>query len=119
MGLGIRKSDVKKAIEKSGGIVSTVAKRLKCDWHTAKKHIVKFKMDAMMVAEKESLLDLAESKLISNIQDGDNTAIIFFLKTQGKERGYIERNEMIAKLETDNIMIMLPTNNRDKSNGND
>ena len=42
---------------------------------------------------EESLLDLSESKLLENIQNNDNTCIIFHLKTKGKKRGYIEKQE--------------------------
>ncbi len=38
----------------------------------------------------DSLLDFAESKLMSNIKDGKETSLIFFLKTRGKKRGYSE-----------------------------
>ena len=41
----------------------------------------------------ESLLDFAESKLVEHINDGDITSLIFFLKTKGKKRGYVERSE--------------------------
>ncbi len=41
----------------------------------------------------ESLIDYAESMLMSNIKDGKETSIIFYLKTKGKERGYVERVE--------------------------
>ena len=43
---------------------------------------------------KESLLDLAECKLLENIEDNQNIAIIFYLKTKGKKRGYIEKQEV-------------------------
>jgi hypothetical protein len=40
------------------------------------------------------MVDVAESKLMAKIDAGDTTAIIFFLKTQGKGRGYVERQEV-------------------------
>ena len=43
---------------------------------------------------QDSLLDLAESKLLENIENNENTAIIFYLKTKGKKRGYIEKQEV-------------------------
>ena len=48
----------------------------------------------VLVEAREGALDLAESKLIKLIKEGNLTAIIFFLKTQGKHRGYVERQEL-------------------------
>ena len=42
---------------------------------------------------KESLIDRAEGVLHGLIGDGNVPAVLFFLKTQGKKRGYIERTE--------------------------
>lgn len=42
----------------------------------------------------EVVLDFAESKLFSRIEEGSDTATIFFLKCKGKKRGYIEKLEI-------------------------
>ena len=39
-------------------------------------------------------LDFAESALHNNIREGKETSTIFFLKTRGKKRGYIEKTEV-------------------------
>ena len=39
-------------------------------------------------------LDFAESQLHKQIGDGSTAATIFYLKTKGKKRGYIERQEI-------------------------
>lgn len=44
----------------------------------------------------ESSLDFAESCLKKQIKDGNTTATIFYLKTKGKARGYIETHEIIG-----------------------
>lgn len=44
----------------------------------------------------EAILDFAESKLMEHINDGDVTSLIFFLKTKGKARGYVERTENVV-----------------------
>lgn len=48
----------------------------------------------------ESLGDLAESKLMMAINEGNLTAIIFYLKTKHKGRGYIEGQEIKATVST-------------------
>lgn len=44
--------------------------------------------------------DFVESKLLKTIKDGDTTAIIFYCKTKLKNRGYVERHEVQADVQT-------------------
>lgn len=91
------KRRVEQAIKGSGGLIATVAKKLGCKWETANGYIKKYELQNLIEDERETMLDLAESKLLSNIQKGDNASIFFYLKTQGKKRGYIERSEVTGK----------------------
>jgi len=43
---------------------------------------------------QEGLIDLAESKLLDNIKSGKTNEILFYLRTKGKYRGYVERQEI-------------------------
>lgn len=49
---------------------------------------------------EEEGLDFAEYKLLDLIKSGDRTAILFYLKCKGKERGYIERKEFSGSFTT-------------------
>ena len=48
---------------------------------------------ALVDEVKEEQIDLAECELRKLVKSGNITAVIFTLKTIGKERGYIERTE--------------------------
>lgn len=52
-------------------------------------------LSQIVFEERESFLDVAENKLYDAIEDGNVVATIFFLKTQGKSRGYVERAELV------------------------
>jgi hypothetical protein len=66
---------------------------------------------------KELQIDVAEAALLKKIKAEDTTAIIFYLKTQGRDRGYTERRE-ITGVNGDPIKIgnfdiaQLPTETR-------
>lgn len=107
MSLNLQKHDIEKAIKDSKGLVSIVAKRLNCSWHSADKYIKEFELTGLMKDEKESLKDFAESKLIENINANDTTSILFFLKTQAKDRGYQEKTniDVKANIVQKNVMV--------------
>ncbi len=83
------------AIPGTGGIVTAIAKKVGCDWSTAKKYIGAHPtVQAAYNDECESVLDLAEAKTIQLIQAGDAQMIRYYLSTKGKRRGYVERQEL-------------------------
>ena len=78
----------------AGGILTTAARKLGCASCTVYEYLQRFPALKDVLAEaRESSVDLAESKLIEAIKADNLTAIIFYLKTQGKSRGYSERSE--------------------------
>lgn len=85
----IKQQDVLDAIKDSGGIISTIARRLHCNWNTAKTYCDKWESTkAALQEEKETTLDTAEIKIRDAINAGDINIIKWFLSTKGKERGY-------------------------------
>ena len=86
------------AIPKSAGIISTIATRVGCDWHTAKKYIENYPtVKRAYDNEVERMLDLTESELLKKIQEGDFPAIKYYLSTKGKRRGFVESHEITGE----------------------
>ena len=86
------------AIRESNGLLTLAAKRAGLGYTTVWRYTQDYPSVAQAVMEaKEKMLDFTESKLYEKIKEGDNAAIIFFLKTQGKKRGYIERQEVTGE----------------------
>lgn len=94
-GNGFKAEDVIAAIEGSRGFVTEIAKRLGCGRTYVYTLIEKYPTAKRVLQdEREGLKDFAEGKLLEQIKAGNMTAIIFYLKTQGKDRGYVERQEI-------------------------
>lgn len=55
-------------------------------------------------AVQEELLDLAEEKLLELIREKNVAAIIFYLKTKAKDRGYVERSEVASRIDGELII---------------
>jgi hypothetical protein len=93
------KTDTKKkamiaALESSLGVVSPACQRTGV---SRAQHYKWLNTDGDYRKQVESIagiaLDFAESELHAKIKSGDTTSIIFYLKTKGKGRGYVERVE--------------------------
>lgn len=83
------------ALEKCLGVVTDacnavgIARKTHYEWYNNDPEY-KSAVDEL----KDVALDFAVSALHRLIQNGDTAATIFYCKTQGKRRGYIERQEL-------------------------
>jgi len=92
---GHNKKAIIEALKKSLGVVTTACEKAGIGTSTFYNWL---KVDKDFAEEVESMddvaLDFVESKLFENIDNNKTAEIIFYLKTRGKKRGYIERQEI-------------------------
>ena len=91
------------AIPGTGGIVSAIARKVGCEWNTAKKYIDNYPtVRAAYDAECEAMLDLAESAVLRNIKlaaqgEGDTADAKWYLTKKGKRRNYGDAVEVTGE----------------------
>ena len=91
----IKKESLLKSLEQSLGVVTVACKKADIPRSTYYKWLNEDEAFAKQVRDIENVaLDFAESQLHTQIGDGNTSATIFYLKTKGKKRGYIERQEI-------------------------
>ena len=61
-------------------------------YYNWRKNDSQFRSDCEEIEERN--LDLAEMKLLNAIREGKTAELLFYLKTKGKKRGYVERQEI-------------------------
>jgi len=89
-----KKEKLLKALAKSLGVVSTACKSVNISRDTHYRYMKEDGEYRVKVRELENIaLDFAESHLHALIKEGNPSATIFFLKTKGKVRGYIETTD--------------------------
>ena len=84
----------------TGGIISTIAKRVGCVWNTAKAYIEKHpSVKRAYDDECERVLDLAETVIIDSITKSDTQTAKWYLMMRGRGRGYAQttRSEVTGK----------------------
>jgi len=90
-----KKKAMLEALERTLGVVSPAAEAANIE---RKSHYnwmnddPEYKADVEAIQEKA--IDFAENALHRLIKEGNPASTIFFLKTKGKKRGYIERQEI-------------------------
>lgn len=91
----MKQEDVLQAIQGSGGVMSTIAKRLDCAWNTARTWCNNWEETRQALDDEcQKILDLAESKLYESISSGNTQDAKWLLSTKGKSRGYSSKHEI-------------------------
>ncbi len=104
---------VLEAIEGSGGVVSTIARRLDVSWYTADRYVKKWtKTREAFEAELEKIKDMAESAIMRSIKEGNTQDAKWFLARKAKDRGYADKLEVEGKNETVITVFEIPDNGR-------
>tara|TARA_R110000772_G_scaffold39545_2_gene92896 strand:- start:522 stop:1112 length:591 start_codon:yes stop_codon:yes gene_type:complete len=92
------------ALEQSMGVVATACETLnisRTNHYKWMKESPEYKENYDDLSNKA--LDYAETQLMKMIGRGNTAAVIFFLKTKGKDRGYVERQEFKVQQETPDL----------------
>ena len=89
------KKAILEALEQSLGVVTSACKKVGVGRTTFYGWLADDEDFAKQVKDIENVaLDFAESQLHKQIKDGNASSTIFYLKTKGKKRGYVERSEV-------------------------
>ena len=92
------------ALKSSMGIVSTACEVVGIDRSTYYRYYNNDEVFRNECNDIENLvIDFAESKLYEQIKGNNTTAIIFYLKTKGKRRGYYEQSVNLNRNE--NLLV--------------
>ena len=80
------------------GLIYKTAEYLGCSAKTIYNYMREYPEIKEVVDEQRQLLvDTAEASLLRAIQEGEGWAVALALKTLGKDRGYVERQEITGK----------------------
>lgn len=87
--------EIENALRNTKGMVAPAAKVLGMTRSALYERINKHeRLQTVIADEREAMTDTAELALHRAIVNGEAWATCFYLKTQGKSRGYVERQEL-------------------------
>jgi hypothetical protein len=99
------------ALKQTLGVVTSACKIVGVDRTTFYKYVNEDEVFAEQVKDIQDIaIDFAESKLYEQIKDNNTTATIFYLKTKGKSRGYVERQEIEHSGEIKEVIVNVNRN---------
>jgi len=89
------------ALEQSLGVVTPACKSVDIARETHYRWLKEDEEYAEAVKQLDDVaIDFAESQLHKQIKSGQTASTIFYLKTKGKKRGYIEKQEVESNIVT-------------------
>lgn len=93
--LSVKQKRFLKAFESALGNVSTASEKVGINRGT---YYLWMRTNELFKEKVEEIdnknIDFAETMLLKNIRDGKESSIFFYLKCKGKDRGYIEKQEI-------------------------
>jgi hypothetical protein len=100
--------DISEALRKYHGVITPAAQALGISYNTLYKRVQRSKkLQEVIEMATEGMVDIAENKLMTKIVEGDNTMIIFYLKCKGKKRGYVEKQELDARVTSGALKVII------------
>jgi len=106
----------RKAVKGSAGLYTAIGQKL----GFCRQSVATFvnscpEAQKLIQDERESITDLAEGKLFQTINNGEAWGIKFYLSTVGKDRGYVEKQEIVhSGIEPLQIVINQADDKKDK-----
>ena len=88
---------VSDALRASDGNLTAAATKLGVTRQGVYDYIDRYKLQEVLDQSREKMADEAVGQLHRLVRDGNLGAVIFYLKTQAKSRGYTERIETTGK----------------------
>lgn len=92
------KAEFLTTLEQSAGLVATACRKAginRSTYYKWRKDDDEFAQAADDIKELQK--DAVEALILKKLKDGDTAMLIFYAKTQMKDRGYVERNEIVGK----------------------
>ncbi len=92
----LTEQQIQQALSESFGLIAPAARRLRCTRQALYRRIQKNrKLQQSIEQARETVLDEAEGQLYKAVCRGEHWAITFLLRTLGRGRGYVERQETV------------------------
>lgn len=102
----LQKKAMIEALEKTLGIVTSACKQVGISRMTHYRWIEEDEEYRRNVEDiSEVAIDFVESQLFKQIRNDNPTSTIFYLKTKGKQRGYVERTELVHDIGVESTIV--------------